>query len=404
MNNFRNFFPIFNNETKKPLAYLDSAASSQKPLSVIERMNNYYQKEHANIHRGAYRLSALATQSYEDARNAVSKFLNASDPNSIIFTRGTTESINLITNSLINFFNENDVILLTLLEHHSNIVPWQLLAEKKKLKIEFVDINEDGTLKLDDLKTKIKTFKPKIFSFTHISNALGTINPITEILEITKNAGVISVLDAAQSVAHLSIDLQSTPVDFLAFSGHKLYGPTGIGVLYASKAMHQHMEPFMGGGDMIKTVTVNGSTWAEVPQKFEAGTPPIAEALGLHSAIDFFNSINKAELIKHDENLLNYAFQQLSKIPNIKLYGPATNNKPQSSILSFNLEGVHPHDLATVSDNYNVQFRAGTHCAMPLMNRLNIPATARISFGVYSTKEDIDQLIEALTYANKLFL
>lgn len=398
----RTQFPIFSTWPRGHLAYLDTAASSQKPKCVIDRLEHYLSFEHANIHRGAYALSSEATENYERSRNRVAAFLNAPTPKSLVFTRSTTESINLVAYAYEKFFKSGDVILLTLLEHHSNIVPWQLLAKRKGLKIIFADIDAHGALDLNDLQKKLKEYKPKLLAITHVANSLGTVVPLAEIIPLARAQGCKVLVDAAQSVVHMKLDLQALDPDFLVFSGHKLYGPTGIGILYARPGLLDEMDPFQGGGDMISSVTVDGSTWAEAPQKFEAGTPAIAEAIALGTAVDFVDSIGRERIAAHEKRLVEEAFLLLSKEPGVTLYGPITKGLEQSSVLSFNVAGIHPHDLASIGDKHSVQFRAGHHCAMPTLKRLGIPASARISFGVYSCSEDLPPLIETIREAKKI--
>ncbi len=399
----RSQFPIFSGAEQPALAYLDTAASSQKPACVIDRIQNYLSFEHANIHRGAYRLSGDATQNYEAARSRLASYVGLSDSRCLIFTRGATESINLAAHALEEEFKAGDCILLSILEHHSNIVPWQLLAKRKNLKIEFVDCSLDGVLDLEDLKVKLKTLKPKLLALTHVSNALGTLVPVKTITAITKEQGVLFLLDAAQSVVHKRLDFTDLGVDLMAFSGHKMYGPTGIGALCVNPNLIDRLQPFQGGGDMIETVTVDGSTWAAAPQKFEAGTPAIAEALGLGAAVEFLEALDRTALAEHERKIFDYAWEKLSGLPGVSCLGPRNAGAEQESIISFEVAGIHPHDLATVADSLNVQFRAGHHCAMPLMKRLNKTATARISFGMYSDLQDIDQLLGALARAKQLF-
>ncbi len=398
----RGEFPVFRPE-ERHRAYLDTAASSQKPRCVIERLSTYLSFEHANIHRGAYALSAHATELYDQARGKVGNFLGAKNPRSIIFTRGTTESINLVAHAFERFFAAGDTILLSLLEHHSNIVPWQLLAQRKGLQLAFVDVLPSGELNRDDLSKKLKTLKPKLLAITHISNALGTVVPVAEIIAEAHEQGCKVLVDAAQSVAHYNLRVEELDADFLAFSGHKLYGPTGIGVLYGKLKLLSEMDPFLGGGDMIRSVAVTGSTWAEPPERFEAGTPPIAEAIALGTAIDFISELGLGRIKEHEDVLTQQAFERLSHEPGVTLYGPMTVGRDQASIISFNVKGVHAHDFSTVADSFNVQLRAGHHCAMPLLQHLKIGTSARISFGVYSCKEDIDPLLDAIRHAQKMF-
>ena len=399
----RSEFPIFDSaKGKYPLAFLDSAASSQKPQCVIGRLSNYLAHEHANIHRGAYQLSVGATENYEEARRSIERFIGAEE-DSVIFTRGTTESINLVSYSLSEYFEEGDVILLSVLEHHSNIVPWQLLAQRKKLHLHYVDCDDYGSLHVDAVAQAIKKHKPKLVAITQQSNALGTVVDSAAIGEICAAHDILFLVDGAQGVAHMDRDLKDMKLDFYAFSGHKLYGPTGIGGLYVSPKALTLLTPFMGGGDMIETVSLEGSTFAEGIQRFEAGTPPIAEAIALGEAVAFVESIGRTRIHDHEQELFQYAWDQLSNLPGIRLLGPHSSGGVQQSILSFLYYDLHPHDIATIADSYNVQFRAGHHCAMPLMKRLGLAATSRISFGVYSTREDVDQLKDALQGAKKIF-
>lgn len=399
----RREFPIFLRDWKGRLCYLDTAASSQKPRCVINRVSCFYADEHSNVHRGAYALSAQATERYEEARAIVASFIRAKRPEEVVFTRGTTESINLVAHGCEHMLREGDSILLTVLEHHSNIVPWQLLAERKKLKILFADVTDDGALNMDDMRHKIAQHRPTIVACTQLSNALGTVVPIKEVIAHAHQFGAKVLVDAAQSVVHAALDVADLDADFAAFSGHKIYGPTGIGVLYAKHEHLESMQPFMGGGDMIREVTTSGSTWAPPPAKFEAGTPPIAQALGLGTAIEFVASMGAERIRAHERSVFEAAFEMLSREAGVTVYGPATRGGPQESIVSFNVAGVHSHDLATIADSFNVQIRAGHHCAMPLLSRLGIGSSARVSFGVYSTLEDLPPLIEAVRYARKLF-
>lgn len=399
----RSEFPIFEQaKTERPLAFLDTAASSQKPRCVIDRMSRYFSSEHSNIHRGAYHLSSAATEAYEHARAEVEAFIGA-EKESVIFTRGTTEGINLVSYSLGSYFKEGDCILLSILEHHSNIVPWQLLAKRKKLRIEFVDCDKNGLLTPAAVKAAIEKHSPRLVAVTQQSNALGAVVDSQVIAEMCRKSGALFLIDGAQSVLHLPVNLKELQADFFVFSGHKLYGPTGIGGLYIRPERLELLEPFLGGGDMIETVTTEGSTFAHGIQRFEAGTPPIAEAIGLGTAIEFIKKISRNAIKDHEANLFEYAWGKLSAVPGITLLGPRNSGGEQRSIIPFLFEDVHPHDLATVADSYNVQFRAGHHCAMPLMKRLGLTATARISFGVYSVEEDIDQLVQALEGARKIF-
>ena len=398
----RKLFPIFDGDDSRRLAYLDTAASSQKPKVVIDRISSYLCREHANIHRGVYQLSAQATRNYEIARSEVAGFVGASDPRCLVFTKGATESINLVSHSFEKYFSSGDTILLSIVEHHSNIVPWQLLAARRGVRLEFVDVSQNAALDMEDFRRKLKACRPKLIAITHVSNAFGSVMPIREICSAAKDAGAKVLVDAAQSAAHAVLDVEGWGADFLAFSGHKVYGPTGIGALYISPALLDYLEPFQGGGDMIASVSTAASTWAEPPAKFEAGTPAIAEALGLGSAVGFINSIGKKRISRYEHQLFAEAFDALSREEGVILYGPALEGGEQESIISFNLKGVHAHDVATVADDFNVQIRAGHHCAMPAMQRLGLGSTVRISFGIYSTQDDIQQLLEALRYARKV--
>jgi len=403
----RKEFPIFATASARPgstreLSYLDSAATSQKPSAVIERLSTYLAGEHANVHRGAYSLSAEATTNYEAARQKVACFINAPQAEGVVFTRGATESINLVAYSLEDYFSPNDTILLTVLEHHSNIVPWQLLARRRKLRLEYVDISDDGSLDLNDFRIKLEKRKPKLLALTCLANSIGTIVPVGEVVQEAHKQNCRVLLDAAQAVAHGRIDVTAWECDFLAFSGHKVYGPTGIGVLYIAPAMLPYMQPFQGGGEMIETVSLEGSTWAEAPLKFEAGTPAIAEAIALGTALDFLDQIGLERVELYERELFEKGFELLRAEPGVQVYGPAVSGGAQASIISFNVERVHPHDLATIADCFNVQIRAGHHCAMPLMKRLGLQATARASIGVYSRLDDFQALLEAIRHARKV--
>ena len=401
----RGHFPIFTAAAgaKGHLAYLDSAASAQKPQVVIDRLSQYLSTQHANIHRGAYALSARATELYEAARTQVAKLLNLTTSRGVIFTRGTTESINLVSRSLEHWLQPGEGVLLSVLEHHSNIVPWQLLAQRRGIKIAFLHAAKNAAFDLNGYQHKLASFRPKLVAMTHIANSTGTVFPIAQVVAEAHRVGARVLIDAAQSVAHCPLDMPGLGADFMAFSGHKMYGPTGVGVLACREEMYEFMEPFQGGGDMISTVSVEGSTWAEPPQKFEAGTPAIAEVIALGTAVEFLQSIGLSVIEEYERQLFEEAFEQLRAEPGVTLYGPGPAGRAQASILSFTVKGVHPHDLATIADSYNVQIRAGHHCAQPAMRHLGVPSTARASLGVYSCRQDIEALLQAIRHARKLF-
>lgn len=380
-------FPLLQNYPD--LAYLDTAATSQKPKSVIQAIARYYELENANIHRGVYRLSAEATEKYENSREKVRSFLNAKSSDEIIFVRGVTEAINLVAQTFGKIkVSQEDVILLTEMEHHSNIVPWQLLSESCGATIKTIPVLDNGELdieKIDDLLTN----KVKILSLVHVSNTLGTVNPIKKIISKAKAKGVFVIVDGAQAASHLPIDVQDLECDFYAFSGHKVYGPTGIGVLYGKKEHLENMPPYHGGGDMIESVSFQGSTYKGAPQKFEAGTPNICDAIVLAEAISFIESIGWASILEHEKAIFEYAQEVLNDVPNIKLMA---RNDNSLGAISFNLNGIHPHDVGTILDAHNIAIRAGHHCTQPLMKRFCLSATVRASFGVYNTKEDLQKL------------
>src|SRR5947207_88668 len=399
----RNDFPILSRQVHgKPLVYLDSTASSQKPRAVIDAMNVYYETYHANVHRGVYQISEEATAAMEKARVKVARFINARQGKQVIFTRGTTESINLVAYSWGNaHIVAGDVIVLTEMEHHSNLVPWQLLAQRTGARLEFVPVTEDGLLNLDVYEQLLQQ-RPKLVTFTHISNVLGTINPAQEMITQAHVVGAIVLLDAAQSVPHLHVDVQDLDIDFLCFSSHKMLGPTGIGVLYGKRDLLEAMPPFMGGGDMIRKVGLRASTWNDLPWKFEAGTPAIAEAVGLGVAVDYLNTLGMEHVFKHEQEITAYALEQLQTIPGLIIYGPDFTKR--GGVISFTLADIHPHDLASILDQeMGVAIRAGHHCAQPLMERLGLAATARASFYVYTIREDIDALVQGLRKALQIF-
>jgi cysteine desulfurase/selenocysteine lyase len=396
-------FPILNQEAYPgvPLVYLDNAASSQKPQPVIQAMTDYYQHYHANVHRGIHRLSEEATNRYEAAREKVARFINAPDASQIIWLRNATEGFNLVayTWGRANI-QAGDEILLTEMEHHANLVPWQMLAEEKGAVLRFVPFKEDGTLDLTDLPSLL-TRKTKLFSFTAMSNVYGTINPVKELVKAGHDVGAVVMVDAAQSVPHLPVDVQDLDCDFLAFSGHKMCGPTGIGVLYGRRELLEAMPPFMGGGDMIRRVQLEHSTWNDLPWKFEAGTPSIAEAIGLGTAVDYLTAIGMDNIHAHEQFITNYALEALSEVQGVKLYGPPASQK--GGVAAFTLEGVHPHDVAELIDKEGIAIRAGHHCAMPLHRKLGVSATARASFYLHTTTGEIDKLIASLHRVRSVF-
>ncbi|GAC1566398.1 MAG: cysteine desulfurase [Ktedonobacteraceae bacterium] len=399
----RKDFPILSRQVHgKPLVYLDSTSSSQKPLAVIEAMSAYYETTHANVHRGVYEISEEATAKMERARVKVARFINARQSKQIIFTRNTTESINLVAYSWGNAnITAGDLIVLTEMEHHSNLVPWQLLAQRAGARLEFVPITDDGLLRLDVYKQLLQQ-QPKLVAFTHMSNVLGSINPAREMIAQAHATGAVVLLDAAQSVPHMPVDVQALDVDFLCFSSHKMLGPTGIGVLYGKRDLLEAMPPFMGGGDMIRTVSLRESTWNDLPWKFEAGTPAIAEAIGLGAAVDYLNALGMENVRAHEETITAYAMQQVRQVPGLTIYGPDASQR--GSVISFTLGDIHPHDLASILDQeVGVAIRAGHHCAQPLMERFGLSATARASFYVYTIAEDIDTLVRGLHKALEIF-
>lgn len=399
----RDQFPAFASAPDgKRLAYLDSAASAQKPQSVIDRMAQFSGTEYANVARGAYQLSAHASVLFEAVREKVAAFVGARSAREVVFTRGTTESLNLISSSLAETLAPGDVVLLTELEHHSNIVPWQLAAKRHGLSLHFAPLTPEANLDYDRLFDLIARHQPKVVSVTHLSNAFGTVVDVAAIAAAVHKAGGILVVDCAQSIAHLPVDVAALGADAIAFSGHKLYGPTGIGVLWAREELLQKLPPYHGGGGMISQVTVSGSSWAEIPYRFEAGTPPIVEAIGLGVALDFVSDIGFEALSRHERELFGFAWQELSAMSGVTLHGPHGTGAEQRSIISFSVEGVHPHDLATVLDQHRVQVRAGHHCAMPALSALGLPATARLSFAAYSELLDIEQLVTGIRAAQKL--
>jgi cysteine desulfurase / selenocysteine lyase len=399
----RKDFPILARKVHgKPLVYLDSTSSSQKPRAVIDTMKVYYETYNANVHRGVYEISEEATAAMEKARVKVAHFINARHGKQIIFTRNTTESINLVAFSWGGAnIAKGDLIVLTEMEHHSNLVPWQLLAQRTGAQLEFVPVTGDGLLRLDIYEELLRQ-EPKLVAFTHMSNVLGTINPAQDMIAQAHAVGAVVLLDAAQSVPHLPVDVQALDIDFLCFSSHKMLGPTGIGVLYGKRDLLEAMPPFMGGGDMIRTVGLRQSTWNDLPWKFEAGTPAIAEAIGLGAAVDYLKALGMEHVLQHEQELTHYAMEQLQAVPGLTIYGPEASRR--GGVISFTLGDIHPHDLASILDQQvGVAVRAGHHCAQPLMERFGLSATARASFYVYTIKEEIDILVQGLQQAIQIF-
>lgn len=410
VNQLRADFPILQRQVHgKPLVYLDNAATSQKPESVIHAMDDYYRRYNANIHRGVHTLAEEATAAYENARRKVGRFINASSPREVIFVRNTTEAINLVALSWGRaHLGQGDVIILSVMEHHSNLVPWQLLAQAVGARLEFIGLDPEGRLILDDLDRLLEEFGPraKLVGISGMSNVLGTINPVAEIATRAHDAGALLLVDGAQSVPHIPVDVQALRADFVAFSGHKMLGPTGIGVLWARKEILQVMPPFMGGGDMIKSVHLRESEWNDIPHKFEAGTPNVAHAVGLGAAVDYLNDLGMENVQAHEQAMAAHALERLTTVPGLQVYGPPAQER--GGVVTFNLirDGellIHPHDLASILDRDGIAIRAGHHCAQPLMEHYHVAATARASFYVYNTEEEVEKLVEALHRAQEIF-
>ena len=396
-------FPILERQVRPgvPLVYLDSAATSQKPTAVIEAMDEFYRLSNANIHRGIHVLAEEATAKYEKSRGTVAHFINSPSSKQIIFTRNTTEAINLVAFSWgRTFLKEGDVILLTEMEHHSNLVPWQLLSSSIGTTLEFIPVTDEGLLDENEFHKKLE-LNPKLVAFTHMSNVLGTINPAKQMIAEAHKYGALVLLDGAQSVPHFAVDVKDLDVDFFAFSGHKMCGPTGIGVLYGKRELLEKMPPFLGGGDMIKRVYLREFSANEIPYKFEAGTPAIAEVIGLGAAINYLKSIGMDIIAQHEQNLVAYALEKIASIDGITIYGPSAEKK--GGVISFTLNGVHPHDISQILDQYGIAIRAGHHCAMPLHDRFQLTATARASFYLYNTLEEIDRLADAIYHVKDTF-
>jgi cysteine desulfurase/selenocysteine lyase len=401
----RKDFPILGQLVNgRPLVYLDNAATSQKPIAVLDAIDAYYRQDNANVHRGIHELSRRATLAYEDARTRIGRFVGAEDPGEVIFTRGTTEGLNLMASSYgLEFLKQGDEIVVTGMEHHSNVVPWQLVARRTGAVLKWIDLDDEGKLRLDQIPSVVGP-RTKLVTLVHVSNALGTVNPVAEIVRRVRERApeAVIVVDGAQSVPHLSVDVKALGVDAYAFSGHKMCGPTGIGILWARRALLDSMPPYMGGGEMIKIVEREGSTWADLPHKFEAGTPDIAGAVGLGAAVDYLSLIGMAAIGAHERELLAYALDRLATVPGFNLMGPR-DLKDRSGVISFTLGDAHPHDIATILDSEGIAIRAGHHCAQLVMKRYGVAATTRASFYFYNTTEDVDRLIEGLHTVRGIF-
>lgn len=403
--NIRKDFPILTRTVRdnKPLVYLDNASTTQKPNQVIDAITDYYQNHNANIHRAVYALAEESTEAYETARDKIAKFVNVKNRQELIFVRGTTEAINLVAYAWGRpHVNEGDIIVTTEYEHHSNIVPWQLLTQEKRAKLEYIGMDDNGELILDDLDKYLATGKVKLVTFSLMSNVLGTITDAKKIIEKCKAAGVPTLIDGAQAVPHMKVDLDTLGCDFFAFSGHKMLGPTGVGILWVRKSVLQTMSPFHGGGDMIREVHKYETTWNDLPYKFEAGTPNIADVIGFGAAIDYLTKIGMDNVRQHEIELTKYAMEKFSKIPGLQVYGTKDISK-RGGVISFNFADVHPHDVADIIDKEGISLRSGHHCAQVLMERLSVAATSRASFYIYNTKEDIDALIDSLNKVAKVF-
>lgn len=395
-------FPIFATPRPAPLVYLDSAATSQKPQAVLDAMDRYYRTCNSNIHRGIYGLAEEATALFEDARRRVAAFVNAANPREIVFTRNSTEAINLVAHSWgRTFLKDGDAVVLTPMEHHSNLVPWHLLAAERRIELRFIPLTGDGQLDVDALPGLLADGRAKLVSFVHVSNVLGTVNPAAEIARIARERGATVLVDASQSAAHMKLDVRALGADLVAFTGHKMLGPTGVGVLWGRRALLESMPPFLGGGEMIRDVSLTSSKWNELPWKFEAGTMAIAETVGLGAAVRYLETLGMDHVFAHDRALVAYALDRLAEVPGLRVLGPAADKR--GGLVAFTLEGVHPHDVATVLDQRGVCVRAGHHCAMPLHELLGVPASARASFHCYSLREDVDVLVAGLHETRRVF-
>lgn len=397
----REAFPFF---SKFPhTAYLDSAATTQKPSSVVTTLFDSLKFCNANVHRGAYHLSALASERYDAARADIAEFIGAPKPEDIVFVKGATEGLNLVARGYEHAINEGDVILLTLLEHHSNIVPWQMLAQRRGAVVEFVGIHSDGTLNTEEFQEKVDRLRPRIIAVTQLANSIGTVTPIKTLVDYGKAAGACVVVDGSQGVLHLGVDVEELGCDFYVFSGHKIYGPTGVGVLYGKTDSLARLEPTQGGGDMIAYVSVEGYGLADIPQRFEAGTPAFHEAIALGEAIRFLRQFSWDDIKEHEHRMMQSAFEMLQSESSVTIYGPGIKSGRHACAISFDIKGVHPHDFATIADAHGVQIRAGNHCAMPTLKALGVSATVRASFGLYTAEEDIVKLQHAIGIAQKMF-
>ena len=399
LNKIRDEFPILDQKINgEDLIYLDNAASTQKPKSVINAIKDYYENDHSNVHRGVHTLSVRATEAYENARVKVAEFLNSPNVHQIIFTKGTTDSINLIASSVTNLVKRDDEILITSMEHHSNIVPWQELCKRTGAVLKVIPINKNGELLIDEYANMISS-RTKIISIVHLSNTLGTINPVEDIIEIAKSHDVITVIDGAQAAGHLPIDVQKLDCDFYLFSGHKIFGPTGIGVLYGKENILNEIDPYQFGGEMILKVTFEETTFNDLPHKFEAGTPNIAGAVGIGASIDFINGLDRDLAHQHEMSLHDYALEKLEEIEGVRIIGNASN---KSAIISFVIDGLHPHDIGTIINQKGIAVRTGHHCTMPLMDFYRVPGTVRASFSIYNNHSEVDKLIDAIKLAIKM--
>ena len=394
-------FPILSQSiNEKPLIYLDNASTTQKPSSVINEIQNYYESTNSNIHRGVHHLSQRATEKYEDSRKIVQNFIGAKSSKEIIFVRGATEAVNLVANSYVKpLLSEGDNIIISQMEHHANIVPWQLITKEKKAEIRVVPINDAGELLVDDMDNLIDE-NTRFISLNHVSNSLGTVNPVKELIQKAHQNDIRIMIDGAQAVQHMKVNVVDLDVDFYCFSGHKMYGPTGIGILYGKREILEKMEPYQGGGDMIKSVTFEKTIFNDIPHIFEAGTPNIVGAIGLAKAIEFIEEITIEEIEKHEMALLNYATEKINSIDGVKIVG---NAEEKASVISFVMGDIHPHDIGTIMDNLGIAIRAGHHCTQPIMDFYNIPATARASFAIYNTEEDVDKLVEGIQKVKEVF-